>query len=39
MAPLCGKNLTPEDQNIWKQSIAALMGLKIRNGIGEERGC
>ena len=38
MAPLnvCGKDLTPEDRKAWQQAIAMLMGLKVRNGIGEK---
>jgi hypothetical protein len=36
MAPLCGKVLSPEDQKVWQQALAMLMGLKIRNGF--ERG-
>ena len=36
MAPLCGKLLTPEDRKVWQQAISLLMGLKIRNGFGEE---
>ena len=36
MAPLCGKPLTPEDREVWQQAIAMLMGLRIRNGFGEE---
>ena len=36
MAPLCGKQLSPADRRVWNQTIAMLMGLKIRNGFGEK---
>jgi hypothetical protein len=36
MAPLCGKPLSPEDRKVWQQAVALLMGLKIRNGLGEK---
>ena len=38
MAPLilCGKPLGPEDQKVWRQALALLMGLKFRNGFGEK---
>ena len=36
MAPLCGKPLSPEDRTVWRQAIALLMGLKIRNGFIEK---
>jgi hypothetical protein len=37
MAPLCcGKRLSPEDGLVWQQTIALLIGLKIRNGFGEK---
>ena len=38
MAPLivCGKPLSPEDRKVWQQTIAMLMGLKIRNGFVEK---
>ena len=36
MVPLCRKPLGPEDQKVWQQGIALLMGLKIRNGFGEK---
>ena len=36
MAPLCGKLLSPADRKVWQQAIAMLMGLKIRNGFGED---
>ena len=37
-APLtvCGKPLSPGDRKVWQQAIALLMGLKVRNGIGEK---
>ena len=35
MAPLCGKLLSPTDRKVWHQALAMLMGLKIRNGFGE----
>ena len=35
MAPLCGKPLSPEDRKVWQQAIGMLIGLKIRNGFGE----
>jgi hypothetical protein len=35
MAPLCGKPLSPKDRKVWRQAIAMLMGLKIRNDFGE----
>ena len=36
MAPLCGRQLSPADRRVWNQTIAMLMGLKIRNGFGEK---
>ena len=36
MAPLCGMQLSPADRRVWNQTIAMLMGLKIRNGFGEK---
>ena len=39
MVPLtqqCGKPLSPEDRKVWRQAIALLMGLKLRNGLGEK---
>jgi hypothetical protein len=36
MAPLCGKPLSPEDRRVWQEAIAMLIGLKIRNGFGEQ---
>ena len=36
MAPLCGKPLGPADRRVWQQAIALLMGLKMRNGLGEK---
>jgi hypothetical protein len=36
MAPLCGKPLSPADRRVWQQVIALLMGLKMRNGLGEK---
>ena len=39
MAPLCGnsgKPLSPADRRVWQQAIALLMGLKMRNGLGEK---
>ena len=35
-AALCGKLLSPTDRKVWRQAIAMLMGLKIRNGLGEK---
>ena len=37
-APLtvCGKPLSPGDRKVWQQAIALLMGLKVRNDIGEK---
>ena len=37
-APLtvCGKPLSPVDRRVWQQAIALLMGLKVRNDIGEK---
>ena len=35
-APLCGKLLSPKDRKVWKQAIALLMELKVRNGFGEK---
>ena len=37
-APLtvCGKPLSPGDGKVWQQAIALLMGLKVRNDIGEK---
>ena len=35
-APLCGKPLSPKDRKVWKQAIALLMELKVRNGFGEK---
>jgi hypothetical protein len=34
-SPLCGKPLSPEDRKAWQQAIALLVGLKVRNGLGE----
>jgi hypothetical protein len=36
MAPLCGMQLSPADRRVWNQTIAMLIGLKIRNGFGEK---
>ena len=36
MAPLCGKQLSPADRRVWNQTIAMLIGLKIRNGFSEK---
>ena len=36
LAPLCGKPLSPKDRKVWRQAIAMLMGLKVRNGFGEK---
>jgi hypothetical protein len=36
MASLCGRQLSPADRRVWKQAIALLVGLKRRNGLGEE---
>jgi hypothetical protein len=36
MAPLCGKPLSPDDRDAWRQAIALLMGLKIRNGFDDK---
>jgi hypothetical protein len=36
MAPLCGRQLSPADRRVWNQTIAMLIGLKIRNGFGEK---
>jgi hypothetical protein len=36
MALLWEKPLSPADGKVWKQVIAMLMGLKMRNGFGEE---
>ena len=33
---VCGKPLSPEDRKVWRQAIALLMGLKLRNGLGEK---
>ena len=33
---VCGKPLSPGDRKVWQQAIALLMGLKVRNGIGEK---
>ena len=37
-APLtvCGKPLSPRDRKVWQQAIGMLMGLKVRNEIGEK---
>ena len=37
-APLtvCGKPLSHDDRKAWQQAIAMLIGLKVRNGFGEE---
>ena len=37
MAPLtvCGKLLSPADRRVWQQALAMLMGLKRRNGFGD----
>ena len=36
MAPLCGKPLSPADRKVWTQAIKMIMGLKVRNGLGED---
>ena len=36
MAPLNVRGFSPEDQKVWRQAIAILTGLKIRNGFGEK---
>ena len=36
MTLLCGKPLGPDDSKVWRQALAMLMGLKIRNGLGEK---
>ena len=36
MAPLCGMPLGPADRRVWQQAIALLIGLKMRNGLGEK---
>ena len=36
MAPLDVAGFSPEDRKVWRQAIAILMGLKIRNGCGEK---
>ena len=33
---MCGKPLSTGDGKVWQQAIAMLMGLKVRNGIGEK---
>ena len=33
---MCRKSLSPGDRKVWQQAIALLMGLKVRNGIGEK---
>jgi hypothetical protein len=33
---VCGKPLSPEDRKVWRQAIAMLMGLKLRNGLGKK---
>ena len=33
---VCGKALSPEDRKVWRQAIAMLMGLKLRNGLREK---
>ena len=33
---MCGKPLSPGDRKVWQQAIALLMGLKVRNDIGEK---
>ena len=37
MAPLtvCGKPLSPADRRVWQQALAMLIGLKRRNGFGD----
>ena len=35
MAALCGKSFSSEDRKVWQQAIALLVGLKIRNSLGE----
>ena len=30
------RTLCPEDRKVWQQAITLLMGLKIRNGLGEK---
>ena len=37
MAPLtvCGKLLSPADRRVWQQALAMLIGLKRRNGFGD----
>jgi hypothetical protein len=36
MTLLCEKPLGPDDSKVWRQALATLMGLKIRNGLGEK---
>jgi hypothetical protein len=36
LVPLCAKSLSPEDRKVWQQVIAMLVGLKVRNGLGEK---
>jgi hypothetical protein len=36
MAPLNVCGFSPEDRKVWRQAIAMLIGLKIRNGFGEK---
>ena len=33
---VCGLPLKSKDRKVWQQAIAMLMGLKIRNGFGED---
>ena len=33
---LCGKPLSFKDRKVWKEAIAMIMGLKVRNGFGEK---
>ena len=32
---VCGKPLSPADRKLWRQAIALLLGLKLKNGFGE----
>jgi hypothetical protein len=37
MAPLCGKRLGADDGEAWRQAIAMLAGLKVRNRAAKPR--
>jgi hypothetical protein len=32
---VCGQPLSPADRKVWRQAIALLLGLKLKNGFGE----